>query len=379
MQRFSRRILLSILGFSTIASLTASGQGTSGTQTGNGNAVFAMTNDATRNEIVAYQRTQAGLFEIYRLPTGGRGSGGVNDPLQSQGSLVFSQDYSLLYAANAGSGTISVFKVKGAFLTMVDKVSSGGSEPLAIAESRGSVYVLNGAAAGSVVGFQWTGIQLRRIPNSTVFLSGTSAGGSSITISMDGKTLAVTERLTNSIDTFKINSNGTLGPIVVNAGLPAGVFSARFAPNGALIVSETGPAGAANGSTISSYTVQVDGTLAAIGQTVPTLGAANCWNAITPNGQWVYTSNAGSSNISGFAIAKNGALTPLGSTIVGTNPPNTGNLDMVVSADGNYLYTLNSAAGSISVFTINKDGSLTSNDQVTGLPKNAGFNGIAAN
>jgi len=43
--------------------------------------------------------------------TEGRGSGGVNDPLESQGSVTLSQDQTLLFAANAASGTISVFRV----------------------------------------------------------------------------------------------------------------------------------------------------------------------------------------------------------------------------------------------------------------------------
>jgi hypothetical protein len=38
------------------------------------------------------------------FPTGGRGSGGVTDPLGSQGSLTLSQDHSLLFAVNARNG-----------------------------------------------------------------------------------------------------------------------------------------------------------------------------------------------------------------------------------------------------------------------------------
>src|SRR5258708_7805593 len=75
-------------------------------------AVFVMTNAADKNEIVAYERTPDGrLFSGDRYETGGRGSGGVTDPLESQGSLTLSQDHSLLFAVNAGSGTVSVFLV----------------------------------------------------------------------------------------------------------------------------------------------------------------------------------------------------------------------------------------------------------------------------
>jgi Tol biopolymer transport system component len=67
-----------------------------------------------------------------------------------------------------------------------------------------------------------------------------AVGESSISISPDGQTLAVEERLTSNIDTFHINPNGTLGSIVVNPSAGVGAFSGRFAPDGKLIVSETG-------------------------------------------------------------------------------------------------------------------------------------------
>jgi 6-phosphogluconolactonase (cycloisomerase 2 family) len=378
MQRVIQRFLL---GAAVLAATVSAGAAQSSNQTSGNSAgaVFVMTNDATNNEVISFERAPDGqLFVGERFATGGRGSGGTTDPLQSQGSLTLSQDGAFLFAANAGSGTVSVFRVRGASLRLVDQANSGGSEPLSIAQNGSLVYVLNGAAAGSVVGLQWDGKQLRQIPNSTSFLSATSAGGSSVTISPDRKSLVVTERLTNNIDAFEINANGTLAPIVVNASKGPGVFAAQYAPDGAVLVSETGPANVANGSAISSYSVLGNGAISAISQSVPTLGAANCWNAISPNGQWVYVSNAGSSTISGFHIGKGGALTPIGGTVVGVNPAGAGNLDVAVSSDNGYVYTLNSAAGGIGIFAIQKDGSLINIGQIDGLPKAAGFNGIAA-
>lgn len=342
-------------------------------------AAFVMTNDATTNEVIAYERTSNGqLFVGDRFQTGGRGSGGTGDPLQSQGSLTLSKDDSLLFAANAGSGTVSVFRVRGASLQLLDQAPSGGSEPLSIAQNGNFVYVLNGAAAGSVVAFRWDQRRLLQIPNSTRFLSQTSAGGSSIAVSPDGTKLVVTERLTNAIDTFPIRADGTLGPITVNSSKAPGVFAASFAPNSTVLVSETGPANVANGSTISSYSVLSNGTISVISQSVPTLGAANCWNAVAPNGKWVYVSNAASNSISGFTIGANGALGPIGNTVLGSNPAGSGNLDIAVSSDSGYLYTLNSAAGTIGIFAIQEDGSLIGLGQLDGLPIAAGFNGIAA-
>jgi 6-phosphogluconolactonase len=219
---------------------------------------------------------------------------------------------------------------------------------------------------------------LRQIPNSFSYLSGTSAGGSSITISPDGKILAVTERLTNNIDTFNINADGTLTPIVINNDMAPGIFAAVFAPDGNLIVSEVGPAGGANAATVSSLSILAKGTLSVNSLGVPSLGAADCWDVVTPDGKWAYVSNAGSDTISGYTIGENGKLTPIGATVLGILPAGSGNHEITVSPDGNYLYTLNSALGTIGIFGIQKDGSLINLGQIGGLPKAAGFNGLAA-
>src|SRR5277367_3317376 len=53
-----------------------------------GGAVFVMTNAAGNNEIIAYKRNADGSLQEGRTyKTGGRGSGGVTDPLASQGSI----------------------------------------------------------------------------------------------------------------------------------------------------------------------------------------------------------------------------------------------------------------------------------------------------
>lgn len=343
-------------------------------------AVFVMTNAADRNEIISYKRAADGSLQAgRRFATGGRGSGGNNDPLESQGSLTLSQDHKLLFAVNAGSGELSVFQVHGSDLWLVDKQLTGGAEPNAVAQYGQLLYVLNTGGSSNVVGFRLTDDgRLRPIPNSLSFLSTNTSGAASLAFSPNGQFLLVTERETNNIDVFLVEKNGTLSPIVINPSAGPGAFSVAFAPNGAALVTETGPSGGHDASAISSYAVASNGTLSAISTSVPTLGAATCWNAVTPNGKWIYTSNAGTSNISGFNIAANGALTALPGTIVGTNPSGATNLDIAITADGNFLYSLDGEIGMISIFGIQSDGTLTNLGTVGGLPKNVGFNGIAA-
>jgi 6-phosphogluconolactonase len=345
-------------------------------------AVFVMSNDASKNEVIAFERNANGtLGDSVSYDTHGRGSGGTTDPLESQGSLTLSQDHSLLFAVNAGSGNITVFNVhKSAALSFLSKTPSGGAQPSAIAQSGGLVYVLNSGGAGSLVGFHLdNGGQLRQIKNSTAFLTATTTGGASLAFSPDGQFLVVTERVANNIDVFHVQADGTLSPIVVNSNPAPGTFSVAFAPNGAAIVSETGAPTATNGSAISSYKINPDGTVTAITHSLPTFAAGNCWNAITPDGTRVYVSNSGSDNVSGFNIGKDGTLTPIGGTVLGNNPSGSHNVDIAVSADGKFVYTINSQSGNIGIFAINQqDGSLTSLGQAGDLPKSVGFNGIAA-
>jgi 6-phosphogluconolactonase len=347
---------------------------------GTAGAVFVMTNAASSNEVIAYKRNADGSLEQARsFPTGGRGSGGVTDPLGSQGSLTLTDDRSFLLAVNAGSGSISVFRVHGNRLSLVDRVPCGGSEPVAVAQHGNLVYVVNAGGSSNVTGFRLGGNgKLKPIANSIAFLTTSNSGAASLSFSPDGQFLLVTEKLTNRIDVFHLQLDGTLGPRVVTAGVGPGTFSVVFSPNGAALVSETGPTGGSNASAISSYAALPNGALSPISASVPTQGAATCWQAVTPDGRFVYTSNSASSTISGFAIGAKGALTPLPGTVAATLPAGSTNLDMAISSDGNYLYTLNSGTGSVSILGINEDGTLTSLGDAGGLSAAAGFNGIAA-
>jgi 6-phosphogluconolactonase (cycloisomerase 2 family) len=377
MLKVTRSLVMFAVGVGAAFPILASAQPNNAT-----GAVFVMNNDANKNEVIAFERAANGtLGESVSYDTHGRGSGGITDPLESQGSLTLSHDRSLLFAVNAGSGDITVFNVhKSGALNFLSNTPSGGAQPSAIAEFNGLVYVLNSGGAGSLVGFQLgNGGQLNEIKNSTAFLTGTTTGGASLAFSPDGQFLVATERVANNIDVFHVQPDGTLSPIVVNPNPAPGTFSVAFAPNGAAIVSETGAAGVTNGSAISSYKINPNGTVTAITHSLATFAAGNCWDAITPDGRWVYVSNSGSDNISGFNILKDGTLTPIGGTVLGNNPSGSHNVDIAVSADGKFVYTINSQSGNIGVFAINQqDGSLTSLGQAGDLPKSVGFNGIAA-
>jgi 6-phosphogluconolactonase len=334
-------------------------------------AVFVMTNAASENQVNAYIRQADGSLEFSNsFATGGNGSGGTVDPLHSQGSLTLSADRRLLFAVNAGSGTVSSFAVDGASLTLLDTEATGGSSPISVTQVGDLVYVLN--SGGSVSGFQILGNgHLRPIKDSTRNLSGTAPRPTDIALSPSRQFLVVAESATNMIDVFRVYPNGTLSDVVASPSASPTPFDVTFTPSGALIVDGTS-------NTIYSYHIERNQSLRTITDALPTEGLASCWSVILPNGRFVYTDNAGTSNQSGFAIGANGSLTQLANTIVGSNPAGSGNLDIAESSDGRFLYTLNAATGAIGMLSVQSDGGLVNFGQFDGLPASAGLNGIAA-
>jgi len=135
------------------------------------NAVFVQTDNAAGNTIVAYIRTAAGgLQQAGSYPTGGNGGatmGSVVDHLSSQGSLAFDRRAGLLYAVNAGSNTITVFRVRGDSLIRSQVISSGGQFPVSIAVHGSQVFALNAWGGASVAGFLQVGGYLIPVPSWT--------------------------------------------------------------------------------------------------------------------------------------------------------------------------------------------------------------------
>jgi 6-phosphogluconolactonase (cycloisomerase 2 family) len=350
------------------------------TSAGSNTSVFVMTNDIVKNEVLTYQRSYNRQFVLReRVATGGRGSGGQTDPLQSQGSLTVSGNHTLLFAVNSASGTVSSFHLLNGIPVFSDQKPSGGAFPIAVTEHNGTVYVLNAGGNGAVVAFKADEQgRLYVIQNSSTFLTSLNSGASSISVSPNGQWLVVIEKATNSIDVFPVHPDGTLGAVVKNTSVTPGVFATVFTPNGQLIVSENQPHNGTDTSSISSYTINANGSLTAISQSLPTFGNGNCWNAISPNGEWVYVDNAGTFTVAGFSIASSGALTPVANTILSTLPDGAANLDITTSGDGKYLFNLLSGSGAVGVYTINPNGTLNQLGDIEGLPQTAGFNGIAA-
>lgn len=339
-------------------------------------AVFTATNGASGNAIIAFARAGDGsLTPAGTFSTGGKGIGGTSDPLASQYSLLLDgEDNKLLFAVNAGSNSVSTFRVNGASLTLVGTTSSGGTLPTSLAIARHVLYVLN-AGSNTVRGFD-VDEKGGLTPNAdaSAALSAGASGAAAIRASRDGQVLVVTEKGSRTIDVFAIGAHGRLGSPVKNASVGVSPFGFDFAKANQVAVTEAGSAA------VSLYDVARNGTLTVQSPSVSTNGqAAPCWLIATTNGRFAYTANAGSGTISGYSVDANGALALLvpsgisGSTGAGSTP-----LDLDLSRGDQYLYVLESGAGRIGAFAVGESGALTSLAGIGGLTANSGLQGLAA-
>lgn len=116
-------------------------------------AVYAMTNDATANQVVVLNRAADGtLTPAGAFPTGGMGSGTFENSangliLGEQSPNNLNGSYKYLYTTNAGSDSISVFRTTRDGLELVDVEPSGGDHPLSVTVRKNLLYVLNGGAS----------------------------------------------------------------------------------------------------------------------------------------------------------------------------------------------------------------------------------------
>ena len=342
---------------------------------GRGGVVFVQTNEPGGNQIDVFDRGSDGRLTLAgTYPTGGLGGvaapGTESDHLATQGSLALAEGGQTLIAVNAGSDTVTSFRVHGDRLQLRSIVSSGGQFPASVAVRDRLVYVLNSGGTGIVQGFWIRGSRLVPISGSARslglansdppnFLTAPGQAG----FTPDGSKLLVTTKAsTSSIDVFSVGHDGRLSATpVVNPSATPVPFAFTFG-SGRLVDGEAGA------SSVTTYAIDAGGTLsdprsASDGQT------ALCW--ILRVGDVYYVSNTGSNNLSSFTVDSSGQPTLLQAIAATTNP---GPIDLATS--GGYLYAETGTNGTVDEFAVNSDGTLTPIGTVTGLPP--GLEGIAA-
>jgi 6-phosphogluconolactonase len=288
------------------------------------------------------------------VSTGGLGTSGG---LGNQGALALSGDGRWLYAVNAGSNDISAFAVSAKALTLIGKVSSGGTTLVSLTLHGKLLYVLNAGGSGNISGFSVAANgSLSALAGSSRPLSSATAGGAQVSFDNEGESLVVTEKGTNRISVYTVEKGYATGPrSVASHGMTP--FGFAFDRRDTLLVSEAF-GGRANASAVSSYELRDDATvLELIDGSVPTAQTAACWVITARHGRFAYTTNTGSGTVTGFRVERSGTLSRL-SADGRTGVTGGGPTDGAASPDGKTLFVLSPSIGTITSFRVAVDGSL---------------------
>jgi DNA-binding beta-propeller fold protein YncE len=337
--------------------------------------VFVQNDAVDGNLVTAYDRRPDGsLRQAGSYATGGNGgrlAGAAVDFTASQGALVADRAHGELLAVNAGSDTISVFRVQGHRLRLRQVVPSEGSFPVSVTTHGNLVYVLNARGGGSIQGYLNVGGRLWPVPGWHRDLA-LPAGVPEFThtpgqvaFSPDGRHLVVTTKAaSNSLLVFDVGRRGRLArqPVIraENGTVPFGV---AFDAAGHLAVADAGT------NAVTTYDLARDGSLTPLGGT-PTGQLATCW--IDSSGNLLAVSNAGSGTVTTLRADRAGRTTKIGDTATGP-----GTVDADFTRDGSYLYVQTGAGGRVDAFRVGSNGSLTPVGSVL-VPDGAGGEGIVA-
>ena len=310
-------------------------------------AVYTESNASAGNFIKIFNRSETGQLSPVltgTFPTGGKGTG---VGLGSQGALAIDDSSRFLFAVNAGSDSISVFRITEAGLSLVEVDGSNGKHPTSLTVKRNLLYVLNSGGAvndvDTVAGFAVAENGHLTSIVSGLHLSGTSVTPEQISFNPDGDLLAVTEKVGNNIDLFPVDNNGVAsGPnIFPSAG--QNPYGFAFGNRGQLIVSDA-VGGATNAGDVSSYLTSRMGTLQTISGAVADNQTAPCWILLSADGRYAYTTNTGSGSVSSYTVGFNGNLQLLNPVAANTGP-NSGPLDETISKDSRFIYVLTPDSG----------------------------------
>jgi 6-phosphogluconolactonase len=325
-------------------------------------AAYTISNAASGNALVVYDRSADGsLTPVGSVPAGGLGTGGG---LASQGAVTLTDHGHTVLAVNPGSDSVAAFAVRHDGPELLNTAPSGGIRPVSVAARKHLVYVLNknNAALATVSGFTLDKHGLTPIAGSTRFLHTGATDAGQVRFSRDGKTLVVTGRSTNRIDTFLVGKDGTLSGLQTFDVAPGGTpFGFDFDKHGHVLVSLAGVGGS---SGAASYDIAENGSISTITAPIETGQRAACWLVTSKDGRYAFVANAASSSVSTFAVSPAGELTFLrAATIDGMTA-----LDLAQSHDGKYLYVLAAGSHGIVTFAVGDDGTLTHVNTQAGVP-----------
>jgi len=401
-------------------------------------AVYAMANGEAANTVAAYGRESDGTLELIgSFATGGRGGafdGGEGlDPLISAYAVELTPDRRFLLAVNAGSSTLSAFRINRDFsLTRTSEVFTFGIGPNSIAVRGRNIYVTNIDAdgqfagepdqEGSLIGYRLTR-RGRLIPRFTTYRE-LDNRPSAVRFSPDGRSLVVSSinagsaalasGSTDEIVLYGVNRRGIVSRAPLSAGtstlpgnaegrnLPSAigfeivrergrqyvvVTEAReFRPDGTPPVFDSLQTGSVSSWEIGPGRELIPVDLDVItGDSITDGERTACWLAFSRDQSIFWVSNALEASLSTYGFSE-GRVTLIDAIAASGNGPQDGDpfgttdgwIDLDTSRDGRYVYQLFGLAGKIGVFKVEEGGALSLIQEVEDILPDANTQGLIA-
>ncbi|WP_134662924.1 MULTISPECIES: PKD domain-containing protein [unclassified Amycolatopsis] len=270
----------------------------------------------------------------------------------SQADTPLPLHHYLLVGGFASPGISSVSVTRDSAMTTVpgSPFAGGlGSLGMAITPDAQKVYSVD-SGSGTIIGYRiGTDGTLSPFEGGTV-LVGLPVVGAAIT--PDGSRLFVTLGAgAGSVRSYAISPSGTLSRTgAPDAPIDSAISQVAISPDaGHLIVTNY------LANSVTSFAIAPDATLTQVGTPVAA-GNKPVIPAFTPDGKYLYVSNEGSGDLSGYAVGRDGALT----AIPGSPYPSGGNTHgVVITPDSHRLYVPNTTSNTVTGWTIGAGGHLT--------------------
>jgi DNA-binding beta-propeller fold protein YncE len=276
-----------------------------------------------------------------------------------------------VYVTNADSADISTFAtdVTTGHPALIDKKltpAGAGVRQMTFTPDGRTAYAANsdvevGPDLFGTISVYQVGPHGRLTPQETVSSGGETPLG--VAVTLDERTLYVTNVLSKTVVAFRIASDGSIKqfrtfPVTVNN--PRGL---ALSPDGRFLYLSYGDNTEDRPNSvgaISTFAIGRDGSLTEVGSPVR-VGRFDATMAITADGRYLYVTSTDTDQVFGFAIGSDGGLTPLPRSPYDVSDWPEG---ITTTPDGRFVYVASvglstpDGPGYVTGFSIGKDGSL---------------------
>lgn len=339
--------------------------------------IYTVSNEIQSNHVIAFEvdKRNGRLSELGSFATQGTGTGA---PIGNQAALATDASDRWLFVTNAGDGSVTSFRIQPEGLEFVSRIESGGTSPISVTVFGTLVYVLNEGSGNeadapefkydNISGLRFnTNGELEPIENSTRIIDNTQlTAPAQIGFNKSGTVLLVTEKATNTLTTFVMQTNDTPAdqPLKRPSAVPT-PFGFEFGDRDFVFITEAN--GGGQGVTASYRVNRETGAVSSLVDLID-MGLATCWTVLSRDQTIGYSVNTGTDSLSLYRINFDGTMETF------FNNPNrvvnTGAAprDAVLTQNNRFFFVLNNGDGEIQGFRVLRDGRISRNGQPVSVP-----------